>query len=474
MPRFSRAGVLAFAALVVWLPLRAQQVSEGDAGPASRPSVIPTTAPVVEMPVVPPERFNFKSAMLQTFAFTMVQHSFRLLDDPSLRDNLAHKPFFHDWHASYGGYDLKRWSDGDSFLVVDIAHPLQGANFSRIFLQNDPRSWVPFGKSRDYWITRLKGTAWAAAWEVQWKVGPFSETSFGNAGGWIYVPGCETSPSCLHNPKYPLSPANNTGLTDWVMTPLGGLMWVLAEDALDRFIVTPVARKHRILGGRILRACLEPSKDFAALFAGKMVWQLPQQENDFAAHTKPLRPKVASEPNPPFEHWEIGLQYTNISLPVLRAGCAGCRQFNSGGGFIFAYNLTRGFGFDGTVNLLPAQGGSRGMAEGLFGIKVGERFEHWAIFGKVRPGFIYYAEAMPGGGVHNPESLSRFAADVGGVVEVYSKRRASLRFEVGSTLVRYLSNQVDPRISPIGSLLSTQYIATQGNFQVSTSYGYRF
>jgi hypothetical protein len=42
------------------------------------------------------------------------------------------------------------------------------------------------------------------------------------------------------------------------------------------------------------------------------------------------------------------------------------------------------------------------MTEGLFGIKMGERFRKWAIFGKIRPGFIYYQEAMPGGGIYTP------------------------------------------------------------------------
>jgi hypothetical protein len=45
---------------------------------------------------------------------------------------------------------------------------------------------------------------------------------------------------------------------------------------------------------------------------------------------------------------------------------------------------------------------------------------------------------------------------------------------MGTTLVRYLADHTDPRMSEIGSLQSSQYVVNQGNFQVSTGYVYRF
>jgi hypothetical protein len=151
-----------------------------------------------------------------------------------------------------------------------------------------------------------------------------------------------------------------------------------------------------------------------------------------------------------------------------------CRQNNSGFGSSFTLNFTRNIGLDNSVSLLPAQGGSRGMIEGLFGLRLGERFEHWGIFGKVRPGFIYYQEAMPGLGGDQSTSLTRFAWDFGGIVEIYPNRRSSLRFDVGTTIVRYLSDYPDPRMSQVGDLRSNQYYVNQGNSQIATSYTYRF
>ena len=66
------------------------------------------------------------------------------------------------------------------------------------------------------------------------------------------------------------------------------------------------------------------------------------------------------------------------------------------------------------------------MMQGLFGVRMGPRFEHVGVFGKIRPGFIYYDKAMPGGGNPNPTSLTRFAWDVGGIVEVYPRRESKL------------------------------------------------
>ena len=95
---------------------------------------------------------------------TLFAHAWRAAWDPSLRYDLAHKPFFHDWFASYSGYDMSRWNDGDDFIVNDVGHPLGGAALGRVYLQNDDASWVQISKTRKYWGSRMKALAWMAAW----------------------------------------------------------------------------------------------------------------------------------------------------------------------------------------------------------------------------------------------------------------------------------------------------------------------
>jgi hypothetical protein len=239
----------------------------------------------------------------------------------------------------------------------------------------------------------------------------------------------------------------------------------------------PITVNHRIIGGRGLRSALEPSRSFAAIFSGRYPWDLPTPESNFMEKGPSKFPKSAGDlDRPALEHWEIGTQYSNVSLPVVSNTCSelACRKNLSGLGTNFTYNFTRGFGFDSTLNFIPGQQGSKPMIEGLFGIRMGVRTEKFGVFAKVRPGFIYYENAVPLQGETATGSLTRFAADVGGIVEYYPERNSTFRFDVGTTVVRYLTNRPDPHVYELGTLMSPQYIVTQGNFQVATSYVYRF
>jgi len=442
-------------------------------------SILPTIAPDSVTPSS--DKIKWKPMLVQALEFTVFQHAWRAAWDPGLRYLIAHKPFWHDYGVSLTDYNMNHWSDGDNFLVNDVGHPLEGAVYGRLFLQNDPKSFVQIGRHNGYWKTRLQSLAWMTFWSTQFEVGPLSETDIGNQGGFYYSNGCGTSKACLTTPPWSAGTnrwyglggiTNNTGWTDFIITPIVGLGWIVGEDTIDRYIVTPIAREHRILGGRVLRSALEPSRSMAALFAGKFPWMLPANENNFIYHAKPVKP-----PRDPVQHWALGTQYTYVSLPVLTRSCpATCREGFSGAGTTFVYNFTHGFGFDSTINFLPGQNGSQAMMQGLFGVRLGQQFNHVGVFGKVRPGFIYYRNAIPGGGNDNPASLTRFAWDFGGIVEVYPHResRSVIRFDVGTTLVRYLTDRYDDRFTQIGGVISNQYIVNQGNFQFSTGYTYRF
>lgn len=433
--------------------------------------------PLIKSQPPKPPRFYLRKALLQSFEYLMIQHAFRVADDPSLRYSLAHSPFVHNWFASYKGYNLKRWSDGDDFLVNDVGHPLQGAVASRIYLQNSPPAdTVAIGQNRRYWITRLKGMAWAAAFEVQWKVGPLSETSIGNAGGWLYVPGCGYSRTCLNNPRYPGGPTNNTGLSDWIVTPIVGTGWVVLEDVLDKYVAARIGTKHRIFGNMILRTALEPSRSFAGLFMGKLPWQVPNEGLHLAAPEKKQNGRVEEGD----ETWKtrrrsIGVHYVNISLPGFRNDCSGCREPSRGVGIGYGFRIANSLFFDSEINYFPRhESKGRPRLEGLFGAKIGHQGKKWGVFGKVRPGFLYYDETWTGGWLPKFDSLNRFALDSGGIVEVYPSRRSTLRFDLGTTLIRYLQDYPNPRLSPLGSLQSPQYYVNQGNLQISSGYAIRF
>jgi hypothetical protein len=448
-----------------------------DVLPEGRPNAAETSATTYSGTALgssPKPRFQTRTALRQEFEYLMVEHSFRAAMDPSLRYSLSHAPFFHDWFVSFKGYDLKRWSDGDDFLVTYIAHPMQGAIASDIFLQNSPvGSTRVIGKDPQYWTSRLKGMAWAAAFEVQWKIGPISETSLGNAGGWEYVPGCGFQPVCESNPSYP-PPTNNTGLQDWIVSPTIGTGWVMLEDTIDKYLVKTVGARNR-LAGNILRSSLEPCRNFAALFAGVLPWTQEAREGYFAYYKPVPASLVKKDTSWKINRRSIGVQIVNISLPGFRSNCIGCRENHVGIGLPYGARIFKHVYFDSDINFFSG-GSSKGNPsfEGLFGAKVGTQGKTWGFFAKVRPGLIYYQNAWSGGESAHFTDLSRFALDAGGVLELYPSKHSTIRFDFGTTLVRYLQDFPNPRISPIGSIISTDYYVTQGNYQFSTGYRIRF
>ena len=426
----------------------------------------------VSLPSVPRPGFQLRKALRQEFEYLTVEHGFRLMQDKALRSQLMHGPFLHNWITSFQGYDLKRWGDGDNFLVNGIAHPMQGAIAGWIFLQNSPTgSTRVIGRDPQYWTSRLKAMGWAAAYEVQWKIGPLSETSIGNAGGWSYVPDCGIVPRCVNNPSYP-PPTNNTGLSDWIVTPVAGMGWIMAEDAIDKYVVNTIGERNHMVGV-ILRSALEPTRNFAALFNGVAPWDRRYAERRFIHSTSKLGTFIPGDDSWKKNRRSVGFVFANISLPGERGVCVQCRKNHAGFGVPYGTRILEHLYFDSEVNHFAESSGGPTW-QGLFGAKFGQQQEKWGLFAKVRPGLIHYKKAWSGGPKAHFTDLNRFALDVGSAIEFYPNRHSALRVDLGTTLVRYLQDYPTPRISPLGSLISTDYYVTQGNFQVAAGYRIRF
>ncbi len=85
--------------------------------------------------------------------------------------------------------------------------------------------------------------------------------------------------------------------------------------------------------------------------------------------------------------------------------------------------------------------------EGLFGVKVGPRFDRFSVFGKARPGFVRF------GGASEPiicilifppplscllaAGETVFALDLGGGLELYPTERSLLRFDLSDLMLKY-------------------------------------
>ena len=200
------------------------------------------------------EKFHWKPALVESFYFLGIQHSFRMLQKKT-RNELG-GPFFRDWGKSVK--NLGGWRDGDSFITNYIAHPMQGAVTGRIFLNNSGRSRkLEFGKSKEYWESRLKAMAWSTVWSTQFELGPFSEASIGNVG--------------LYDRVGP----NRMGWVDLVVTPTAGTGVLIGEDMIDKFILKRLVEKRiksrtRI---KIYRTFLTPIQSFTNVLGGKVPWK---------------------------------------------------------------------------------------------------------------------------------------------------------------------------------------------------------
>jgi hypothetical protein len=423
------------------------------------------------------EGFHWWPALQQSFNFLLIEHGFRIATDPFLRYLLWHKPFWHDWAASNQHFFFNQWGDGDDFIVNYIGHPLEGAVTGNIEIVNDPRGRsLTFGRSRAYWMSRLRAMAWAAVYSAQFEAGPIlSESAIGSEGGYFYKPGCDPHLSCATQSSKPIT--NNTGWVDFVVTPLVGTGWILLEDSIEAELTDRFAPNEpdEALKWKIMRAALSPGHVMANFVAGKVPWYRyridgPDGGNILFGKGFQDRPKFTFEG---VKRWEVGAHYTYLSLPVDTKTCVSCRVSNSGFGVNTAYRLTNRLWVDSDLNYFPGTGSKGTMVQGMFGPRYGYTGKSWAWYFKLRPGFIYYDKTLTAQSGNNLTEATRFAFDVGSVFEWFASQHSAIRFDAGTTVVRYLTGRDDPR-QPPGNILSDDYIVAQSNFQFSTGYTYRF
>lgn len=228
-------------------PLTSGAVNDEDPAQA-----LDTNGPSVslETPKGAPERaagFHWRAAAEQSLLFLAVQHGYAFTQPKTRRD--LRGPFFKDYIRSVRS--LHGWSDGGRFFTNYVAHPMEGSLLGFIQVQNDPSgSRLKFGGTGDYWRSRMKALAWSAAWSTQFEIGPVSQASIGNVG--------------LHGKQT---------YVDIVVTPTAGLGLLVAEDAIDRYLIERLERQTQ---SRYLiifsRMALNPTRTAANLLRFKKPW----------------------------------------------------------------------------------------------------------------------------------------------------------------------------------------------------------
>ena len=256
--------------------------SEGESSSAARPAPMPKGGAdsAAHVRTAPPpsasKKFHWGPALRQSLLLLAMEHGFRVASQDFTRRRLK-GPFFQDWFDSVT--NISGWDDGDSVQANYLGHPMQGAVSGYIQIQNDPSGMrQEFGSSPGYWKSRMRATAWAAAFSAQYELGPISDASIGNSG----------------------QRKGSKGAVDLVITPVCGLGWLLTEDMVDRYLIRRFEQNsQRPHWKAILRTGLNPSRSFANILRKKVPWHRDTRDGVTAASAEAPPPPPAAAPPAP-------------------------------------------------------------------------------------------------------------------------------------------------------------------------------
>jgi hypothetical protein len=180
-------------------------------------------------------------------------------------------------------------------------------------------------------------------------------------------------------------------------------------------------------------------------------------------------------------NWEFGPLFSTL-ISAREGATEGVRTDVGAGGY-FSYRFYGVFYADGDVLYFPQGTNSSGphdggaILQGLFGIKGGIRRNGYGIFGKARPGFQSYSQALsgittPAGGspANSYDRSTNFVLDLGGIVEFYPSEKSTLRLEAGDTHIYWGTRNVNIN----GTILPASGGKRRHSIQFVVGYGWRF
>jgi hypothetical protein len=435
-------------------------------------------------------RFNMKGMLWQSLAFIGVENTYRLITDANMRRLTADKPYWADYIASMKQWNMRRWWDGDSILVDDVGHPMEGGVASFIEIQNSPRQRsLRFANSREYWRSRFLGMMWATVYSTQQKIGPLGEAALGSDGGITYPLNCPYP--CKNYVPGVTKYTNNTGWTDFIMTPVVGSVWVVGEDFIDLHVSDRLQERFgNNLLVDIVRGAINPTRTMANFMRWRAPWYRDFQEDGSNLHITRAIHFLPSDDDVvrTAPRFEVFPHFNAISLPVNTASCSHCRQMLGGYGVGFSARLTKWIDFDSDVDYhsnaspLPSDRAGGNLTMGTFGFRSGVQYAHYSVKAAIRPGFLSYDhayETSPVNGAPTPDigRITHFTTALAINGDYILTRHLAIRAVIGNTPVRY--REPTPPGNGVGSppylsWLSHQSFLTNENWTYQTGAVLRF
>lgn len=205
-------------------------------------------------------RVHWHQLIISTAIFNAFENAGNLYTGYYYRTETTEGDWFDRWINSAADWHWNSWADQNPFLDDYVGHPMMGAITNDLWIQNDPRSMtVEQSNTWPYWRRMLRAGAFSTAYSFEWKLGPLGEAGFGHDGDHIIdESGGRTT--------------TETGVVELVTTPVGGALWTMAEDSLDKHVVAPVEAPGRNPFALLGLSFLEPAHATANILRFRPPW----------------------------------------------------------------------------------------------------------------------------------------------------------------------------------------------------------
>ena len=247
-------------------------------------------------------RVHWHQLMISGTLFNAFLNTGNLYTGYWYRYETTHGDWWDRYVGSVEGWHWNVWADQNPFLDDYVGHPMMGAITNDLWIQNDPKSMtVTQSNSWPYWRRMLRAGAYSTAYSFEWKLGPAGEAGIGHNGDHLidsYTGG---------------KPTTETGWVELVTTPVGGALWTMAEDTLDKHVVAPVEGGGRNPFTLLGLSFLEPAHATANIFR----WRPPWYRDDRVVKAKTFWSDPAGEDEVRFEKTEAAASTSEETSSVV-------------------------------------------------------------------------------------------------------------------------------------------------------------
>ncbi|HZD75758.1 MAG TPA: acyloxyacyl hydrolase, partial [Acidobacteriaceae bacterium] len=206
-------------------------------------------------------RVHVGQLVISSAIFNAFQNAGNLYTGYWYRYETTHGAWWNRYVNSVEGWRWDVWSDNNPFLDDYVGHPMMGSITNYLWIQNDPKSMtLEQSNTWPYWRRMLRAGAFSTFYSFEWKLGPLGEAAIGHNGDHYF--------SDEKNTVY----TNETGWVELVTTPGGGLLWTIAEDALDKHVVQRLEGKSRNPLALTVYQFLTPSRATANILRFRPPW----------------------------------------------------------------------------------------------------------------------------------------------------------------------------------------------------------